>query len=111
MTGILIYLLFSHSAASQANVQAFHSKPTLLASKLKHDISPLLRSLPELHLTPCKASQKCAHLKMHADAKHWEELSSCSCNMQLLKKAQQLVKVKNKRHQHQKGLIWKITVC
>lgn len=112
MTGILIYLLFSHSPASQANVQAFHSKPTLLASKLKHDISPRPRSLPELHLTPCKAPRKCAHLETRADARHWGELASCGWNVQLLKNSSTTSKsYKQKPYQHQKGLIWKITAC
>lgn len=55
MTGILIYSVksvFSRAPLSQANVKPSHSKPTLIASKLKHDIT----SFPEV------AASGAAHL-------------------------------------------------
>lgn len=55
MTGILIYSvrsLFSHSPLSQANVKPFHSKPTPVTSKLKHDIMHYPRLPRVLHYTP-----------------------------------------------------------
>lgn len=41
MTGILIYPVRSVFSLSQANAKPFHSKPTLVAGKLKRDITHL----------------------------------------------------------------------
>lgn len=49
-TGILIYWsrsVSTHSPMSQANVKLFHSKPTRVTSKLKHDVT-VCRRIPFL---------------------------------------------------------------
>lgn len=54
MTGILIYSVqsvFNHSPRSRANVKPFRSKPTLVTSKLKHDVTRLPRPR-RVHGTP-----------------------------------------------------------
>lgn len=74
MTGILIYSVwsvFSHSPLSQANVKPCHSKPTLVTSKLKHDIIYFLTSLQVIQhtwRTQDALKSKCAHCAIVAYA-------------------------------------------
>lgn len=105
MTGILIYLLFSHSPTSQANVKAFHSKPTLVASKLKHDITQLPGALPpdaRRRLLTRVLIQKSLRI-LNPGNNYYYLAATCDCwiILQLLKVAQSSW---GKWHQHQKTL-------
>ena len=85
MTGILIYSgwpVFGHIPLSQANVKPLHSKPTLVTSKLKHDITHHLpRSLPLPQLTWTRSQMvgvEVFSIKMQAGAGNAESIKKCA---------------------------------
>ncbi len=87
MTGILIYSVrsvFSHSPLSHANVKPFRSKPTLVTSKLEHDIIHLPRGAESLpaHLTHTHTFKfkpwKYVQFYMQAGAGNAESIKVCS---------------------------------